>query len=62
MTMEFKLANPSLSNSLKPGAQLSFEFVERKAGEWVITSATPAPAKRGDARPPGISNSGHSGH
>ena len=44
MTMEFKAANPSLLNGLKPGAPVSFEFVERQPGEWVITSiASDAP-------------------
>jgi len=38
MTMEFKLANATLLNGLKPGTRLSFEFVERQPGEWVITS------------------------
>jgi len=38
MTMEFKLANAALLKDLKPGAKLSFEFVERQPGEWVITS------------------------
>lgn len=42
MTMEFKVANPSLLKDLKPGAPVSFEFVERQPGEWVITSLTPA--------------------
>ncbi|MDP3617328.1 MAG: copper-binding protein, partial [Rhodoferax sp.] len=38
MTMEFKVANASLLKDLKPGARISVEFVERQAGEWVITS------------------------
>ena len=42
MTMEFKAANPSLLQNLKPGAAVSFEFVERQPGEWVVTSITPA--------------------
>jgi RND family efflux transporter MFP subunit len=45
MTMEFKVANPSLLKDLKPGAGVSFEFVERQPGEWVITSLTPTVAK-----------------
>jgi RND family efflux transporter MFP subunit len=40
MTMEFKVANPSLLKDLKPGAPVAFEFVERQPGEWVITSLT----------------------
>jgi len=38
MTMEFKAANASLLAALKPGAKVTFEFVERQPGEWVITS------------------------
>jgi Cu(I)/Ag(I) efflux system membrane fusion protein len=37
MTMEFVPANPALVANVKPGTAISFEFVERKPGEWVIT-------------------------
>jgi Cu/Ag efflux protein CusF len=50
MTMEFQLANPSLAASLKPGAKVAVEFVERAPGEWVVTAVKPAPAP------------GHAGH
>ncbi|HWI82934.1 efflux RND transporter periplasmic adaptor subunit [Ramlibacter sp.] len=56
MTMEFKAANPALLQGLKPGAAVSFEFVERQPGEWVVTSITPAPAPQAAA---GKSHSGH---
>ncbi len=47
MTMEFKAANGALLKDLKPGAMVSFEFVERQPGEWVITRLTPqAPGAR----------------
>jgi Cu/Ag efflux protein CusF len=55
MTMEFKVANPSLLKDLKPGAPVSFEFVERQPGEWVVTSITPTAAKAAATK----SNSGH---
>lgn len=42
MTMEFKVANTALLKSLTPGARVSFEFVERAQGEWVITAVKPA--------------------
>jgi Cu(I)/Ag(I) efflux system membrane fusion protein len=45
MTMEFTLANPAVAKDLKPGAPIAFEFVERKQGEWVVTSMKPASAK-----------------
>lgn len=38
MKMDFVLANGSLVSGLKPGAAVEFEFVERQAGEWVVTS------------------------
>ena len=41
MTMEFKVANDALLKSLKAGTKVSFEFVERGPGEWVITSVKP---------------------
>jgi len=48
MTMDFMLANPSLTEKLKPGSAIAIEFVERKPGEWVITKidagAAPKPA------------------
>ena len=50
MTMEFKVANASLLQALKPGAKVAFEFVERQPGEWVITSVKPL------ARPATVSN------
>lgn len=37
MTMDFDLANSSLADGISPGSPISFEIVERKSGEWVIT-------------------------
>jgi Cu(I)/Ag(I) efflux system membrane fusion protein len=58
MTMEFKAANDSLLTNLKPGSKIAVEFVERKQGEWVITSVKPmgAPAGKPAAADP------HAGH
>ncbi|HMA06979.1 MAG TPA: copper-binding protein, partial [Ramlibacter sp.] len=56
MTMEFKVANPSLLKDLKPGAPVAFEFVERQPGEWMITSLTPA------AAPAPAAAKSHTGH
>ena len=56
MTMEFKLANPSLLQTLKPGAKVDVEFVERQPGEWVITAAKPVGKAAAPAATP------HSGH
>ena len=38
MTMDFILANASLVEGIKPGTAITFELVERKPGEFVITS------------------------
>jgi Cu(I)/Ag(I) efflux system membrane fusion protein len=46
MTMEFATANESLVAGVKPGSPIAFEFVERKPGEWVITSVKPAAAPK----------------
>ncbi|MDD2915688.1 MAG: efflux RND transporter periplasmic adaptor subunit [Gallionella sp.] len=46
MTMDFALANSSLAQGIKPGIAISFELVERKPGEYVITklqAKQPAP-------------------
>jgi len=45
MTMEFKVANATLLKDLKRGASVSFEFVERQPGEWVVTTLIPTVAK-----------------
>lgn len=37
MTMDFALANSSLTAGIKPGSAITFELVERKPGEFVIT-------------------------
>ncbi|MEI7455322.1 MAG: efflux RND transporter periplasmic adaptor subunit [Nitrosomonadales bacterium] len=37
MTMDFALANASLSSGIKQGSAIRFEIVERKPDEWVIT-------------------------
>ena len=55
MTMDFKPANEALLKDLKPGAAISFEFVERQPGEWVITSVKPSGNKPATASP-------HAGH
>jgi len=51
MTMEFKAANPALLAGLKPGQAVSFEFVERQPGEYVVTAITATPG--GAAAMPG---------
>ena len=63
MTMAFAVANPSLLAGLRPGTAVSFEFVERQAGEWVITRVTPMRGATPPAKPAsGAGRGGHSGH
>jgi Cu(I)/Ag(I) efflux system membrane fusion protein len=61
MTMKFKAANETLLQALTPGAKVSFEFVERQPGEWVITTVKPLAAKQGAAMPAAGANP-HAGH
>ena len=61
MTMEFKAANASLLQGLKPGAKVAVEFVERQPGEWVITAVKPLPANQG-AGTPAVGANPHAGH
>jgi Cu(I)/Ag(I) efflux system membrane fusion protein len=59
MTMDFALANASLVSGVKPGTPISFEFVERKPGEWVITSVKPGTAPVKGAAAPADLHKGH---
>ena len=44
MTMDFALANSSLVQGVRPGAAISFELVERKPGEYVVTKLQAKPS------------------
>lgn len=57
MTMEFLVATPALLSGLKPGLAVSFEFVERKPGEWVVTRIQPTTAAQA-----GTATNPHAGH
>jgi Cu(I)/Ag(I) efflux system membrane fusion protein len=59
MTMEFKVANASLLQALKPGRQVAVEFVERGQGEWVITGVKPL---AGGSASAGTASSTHTAH
>ncbi len=41
MKMEFMPANDAIAKAAKPGTPITFEFVERKPGEWVVTKIEP---------------------
>ncbi|MDP2752812.1 MAG: efflux RND transporter periplasmic adaptor subunit, partial [Nitrospirota bacterium] len=43
MTMDFALANSVLAEGIQPGSMISFELVERKPDEWVITKLRAKP-------------------
>ncbi len=45
MTMDFELANSSLADNAGIGSEITFEIVERKPGEWVVTGLQAAPAR-----------------
>jgi RND family efflux transporter MFP subunit len=47
MAMAFKVANAGLLQGVAPGANITFEFVERQPGDWIITSIKPASAHSG---------------
>lgn len=57
MTMEFNVANEALLKTLKPGAKVAVEFVERQPGEWVITSVKPLTAGQAST-----GSDAHAGH
>jgi Cu(I)/Ag(I) efflux system membrane fusion protein len=62
MTMDFATANTALLRDLEPGSRVSFEFVERQPGEWVITAVRPLPAKPGGAPAATPAAPSHAGH
>jgi membrane fusion protein, copper/silver efflux system len=53
MTMDFQVANRGLLQGMTPGTSVTFEFVERKPGEYVITKLAPARAASASAPPAG---------
>jgi Cu/Ag efflux protein CusF len=52
MTMEFIPANDAIAKAVKPGSAITFEFVKRKPGEWVVTKIEPAAAAKAGASQP----------
>lgn len=57
MSMDFKLANPAVTKDVRSGDLIAFEFVERAAGEWVVTSM-----KRRTASAPAQPSPEHASH
>jgi Cu(I)/Ag(I) efflux system membrane fusion protein len=54
MNMSFGIIDSSLLNSLKPGQQVDFEFIEKQAGGHFITRI--GPAQRKEAAGPALSD------
>lgn len=42
MTMDFRVKDPALLKTLKPGQKIVFEMTEEKSGDYVIVTAQPA--------------------
>jgi Cu(I)/Ag(I) efflux system membrane fusion protein len=42
MTMDFRVSDPALLRSLKPGQKVAFEITEESAGEYIIVHIQPA--------------------
>ena len=42
MTMDFRVFDPALLRSLKPGQKVGFEIAEESAGEYIIVRIQPA--------------------
>lgn len=42
MTMDFRVFDPALLRSLKPGQKVAFEITEESAGEYIIVHIQPA--------------------
>jgi len=55
MTMDFRVKDPALLRTLKPGQSIGFEFVEETAGEFAIVRMQPAAAQRPTGSKPAVS-------
>ncbi len=62
MTMDFKAANAALLQGLRAGQRVSFEFVERQRGEYVVTSISAVPAGVPKPAAASAAKDPHSGH
>jgi Cu(I)/Ag(I) efflux system membrane fusion protein len=47
MTMDFRVQDPALARTLKPGQKIGFDFIDAGGGEYVIVRAQPAPGGHG---------------
>jgi Cu(I)/Ag(I) efflux system membrane fusion protein len=47
MTMDFRVKDPALARTMKPGQKIGFEFIDAGGGDYVIIRAQPAPGGHG---------------
>ena len=47
MSMDFRVKDPALVRTMKPGQKISFEFVDAGGGEYLIVGVKPAPGGHG---------------
>jgi Cu(I)/Ag(I) efflux system membrane fusion protein len=47
MTMDFRVRDPALARTMKPGQKIGFDFIDAGGGEYVIIRAQPAPGGHG---------------
>ena len=47
MSMEFRVKDPALLRTLKPGQKIGFEFVDAGGGEYLIVRVQPAAGGHG---------------
>jgi Cu(I)/Ag(I) efflux system membrane fusion protein len=47
MSMDFRIKDPALVRTMKPGQKINFEFVDAGGGEFVIVGVKPAPGGHG---------------
>jgi len=58
MTMDFRVKDPALLRTLKPGQTIAFDMIEESAGEYIIVRVRPAGAKPATAATPTASDQG----
>ena len=47
MSMDFRVKDPAVIRSLKPGQKIAFEFVDSGGGEYLIVRVLPAAGGHG---------------
>jgi Cu(I)/Ag(I) efflux system membrane fusion protein len=47
MSMDFRVKDPALIRTLKPGQKIDFEFVDAGGGDYLIVRAQPAAGGHG---------------